>query len=60
MLFISETYKGWNPPDFSLQEFGWYSIERVTGRKARGLQTEEVGCKVHIFSLSLKQQEETN
>ena len=35
-------------------------IERVTGRKARGLQTEEIGCKCHIFYLSLKLQEETN
>jgi len=35
--------------------------ERVTGRKARGLQTEETGCKCQtFFSLSLKQQEETN
>ena len=36
--------------------------ERVTGRKARGLQMEEIsdirGCD--IFYLSLKQQEETN
>ena len=23
--------------------------ERVTGRKARGLQTEEIGCKCQIF-----------
>ena len=33
--------------------------ERVTGRKARGLQMEEIACKCQIF-LSLKQQEETN
>ena len=26
--------------------------ERVTGRKARGLQTEEIGCKCQKFSLS--------
>ena len=32
----------------------------VTGRKARGLQTEEIGCKCQTFFLSLKQQEETN
>ena len=34
--------------------------ETVTGRKARGLQTEEIGCKCQTFFLSLKQQEETN
>ena len=36
--------------------------ERVTGRKARGLQREEIGCKCQtfFFNLSLKQQEETN
>ena len=27
--------------------------ERVTGRKARGLQTEEIGCKCQTFFLSL-------
>ena len=32
--------------------------ERVTGRKARGLQMEEIACKYQTF-LSLKQQEET-
>ena len=26
-----------------------YTIERVTGRKARGLQTEEIGCKCQTF-----------
>ena len=30
--------------------------ERVTGRKARGLQTEEIGCKCQTF-LSLSQVE---
>ena len=34
--------------------------ERVTGRKARGLQTEEIGCKCQTFLISLKRQEETN
>ena len=34
--------------------------ERVTGRKARGLQMEEIGCKWQIFFFSLKWQEETN
>ena len=35
--------------------------ERVTGRKARGLQMEEIDCKSQMFfSLSLKWQEETN
>ena len=35
--------------------------ERVTGRKARGLQREERGSKCQdTFSLSLKQQEETH
>ena len=34
--------------------------ERVTGRKARGRQMKEIGCKCQTFFLSLKQQEETN
>ena len=29
------------------------SNERVIGRKARGLQTEEIGCKCQTFFLSL-------
>ena len=28
-------------------------IERVTGRKARDLQMEEIGCKCQIFFISL-------
>ena len=38
------------------------SNERVIGRKARGLQTEEIGCKRQrfFFYLSLKRQKETN
>ena len=35
------------------------NFERVTGRKARGLQMEEIACKCQTF-LSLKPQEETN
>ena len=27
----------------------FYPIERVTGRKARGLQMEEIGCKYKTF-----------
>ena len=39
----------------------WDVFERVTGRKARGLQMEEIGCKCQTFkNLSLKWQEETN
>ena len=38
---------------------GSLGCERVTGRKARGLQTEGIGSKCQTF-LSLKQQEETN
>ena len=34
--------------------------ETVTGRKARGLQTEEIGCKCQTFFICLKLQEETN
>ena len=35
--------------------------ERVIGRKARDLQTEEIGCKCRtFFYLSLKWQEDTN
>ena len=34
--------------------------EQVTGRKASGLQMEEIGCKCQTFFISLKQQEETN
>ena len=38
-----------------------FYIERVTGRKAWGLQMEEIGCKGQIFfNVSLKSQEETN
>ena len=38
-----------------------YDFERVTGMKVRGSQTEEIGYKCQtFFSLSLKQQEETN
>ena len=38
-----------------------HDVERVTGRKARGLQMEEIGCKCQtFFNLSLKRQEETN
>ena len=37
-----------------------HEIERVTGRKARGLQTEEIGCKRQAFFISLKRQKETN
>ena len=42
------------------QRVGYHlATERVTGRKARGLQTEEIGCKCQTFflNLSLKQQE---
>ena len=31
----------------------WCGGERVTGRKARGLQMEEIGCKCQTFFLSL-------
>ena len=34
--------------------------ERITSRKARGLQTEEIGLKCQTIFLSLKLQEETN
>ena len=38
-----------------------FSSERVTGKKARGLQTEEIDCKCQtFFYLFLKWQEETN
>ena len=30
-----------------------FHCERVTGRKARGLQTEEVGCNCQIFALKI-------
>ena len=36
------------------------TTERVTGRKARGLQTEEIGCRCQTFFISLKRQEGTN
>ena len=32
-------------------------VERVTDRKARGLQMEEIGCQVSDIFISLKQQE---
>ena len=31
----------------------FHIIEWVTGRKARGLQTEEIGCKYQTFLISL-------
>ena len=34
--------------------------KRITGRKARGLQMEEIGCKCQTFLISFKGQEETN
>ena len=34
--------------------------ERVTGRKARGLQTEEIGCKCQTFLSLLSGRKETN
>ena len=34
--------------------------ERVTVRKARGLQMEEIGCKCQEFFIPLKWQEETS
>ena len=37
-----------------------HEIERVTGRKARDLQTEEIGCKCQTLFISLKSQKETN
>ena len=37
-----------------------HEIERVTGRKSRGLQTEERGCKHQAFFISIKRQKETN
>ena len=42
---------------------GKHSVsDRVTGRKSRGPQVEEIGSKCQMFSLSLslKQQEKTN
>ena len=35
------------------QSYGFSSSERVTGRKAKGLQTEEIGCKCQTFFISL-------
>ena len=32
-----------------LKEKHIWSVEKVTGRKARGLQTEEIGCKCQTF-----------
>ena len=46
----------------SSQGYGFscgHVCERVTGRKARGLQMEEIACKCQTF-LSLKRQEEIN
>ena len=37
-----------------------YIVERVTGRKTRGLQMEEIDCNMSNIFMSLKQQEETN
>ena len=46
-----------------LATWGEGGLERVTGRKARGLQMEEIGYKCQtffFFNLPLKQQEEKN
>ena len=37
-----------------------HEIERVTGRKARDLQMEEIGCKCQTFFISVRRQKETN
>ena len=37
-----------------------HEIERVTGRKPRDLQTEEIGCKCQTLVISLKGQKEAN
>ena len=43
-----------------ISHFQALPLKRITGRKARGLQKEEIGCKCQtFFSLSLKEQEET-
>ena len=31
----------------------FHGIERVTGRRVRGFQTEEIGCKRQTFFISL-------
>ena len=48
----STTVTGFPSPGTSLaalQRAGGDSCERVTGRKARGLQMEEIACKCQIF-----------
>ena len=37
------------PPQEEAAAFAAAAIERVTGRKARGLQIEEIGCKCQTF-----------
>ena len=46
--------------DFMHHQYVWAIGERLTGRKARGLQMEEIGCKCQTFLISLKRQGETN
>ena len=42
----------WRQGDTPESCFGVGAIERVTGRKARGLQTEEIGLKCQTFFIS--------
>jgi len=42
----------WKQGDTAESHFGVGAIERVTGRKARGLQTEEIGFKCQTFFIS--------
>ena len=45
----------WREEESTHHDGNQQGIERVTGRKARGLQMEEIGCKCQtFFSLSLK------
>ena len=56
----SDAGKDWRQEKKGTTEDEMVGCERVIGRKARGLQMEEIGCKCQTFFISLKQQEETN
>ena len=43
----------WREEESTHHDGNQQGIERVTGRKARGLQMEEIGCKCPTFFISL-------
>ena len=50
-MAAEESGQPWKQGDSAESRVGVGVIERVTGRKARGLQTEEIGCMCQNFFL---------